>query len=700
MKTLKRIVITLASMAFASNLLAQKSLYIPYEWQNNKDTLLYKEYDPDNLYTWSKSRSKESENFIVYWDKKYRNTNPTDASYTYSVDIDDLLKKCEGFYAMNVGTLGFCDERNSNVSKYKMMILLNYTTDWVCYGGGYDDTIGALWLSPSTSKPVGHSVGHEVGHSFQYQVYADLKGYSGFRTAIGKGSTFWEQTAQWQSNQTYPDLKWAQSWDRFKNTHNYAMTHEWHRYQSYWWHYYLAEKHGIDVIGRLWRFNAGRGTDPNESLMKMMNLSAPDLYNEYFHYAMKMATMDIDNVREEADKYIGTYRYDYIALGDSKYQVSYSSCPQSTGFNIIELNVPKAGSEITTAFTSLANGAPLPQGDTKLYFGDEDLISADVTTYNYVAKYASRGFRLGYVALMNDGSRKYLYEDKVYCSETNTAVDASCNVSCVVPEGVKKMFLVISPAPSEYIQHKWAEKIIYDDQWPYTVEFKGTNIFGAADLSDSKDISDVEITYDVYFPASSNIHQGLTFKVEGASASKLGTALQMQAPSISSVLTTWRNDGPADGEAMFYAVNSNGTISNTASSANGYGHWFDASGNRCAYASGFVFSEFDASSLSFTLGQYPGKTKNGDNYTIRQAIKYQKGNKTAVATFVFNIHITSSRTGYELNEGGASHTITTQAEESYPIAIYSVTGTKIPTLQQGINLVKMNDGSVRKVMKR
>ena len=45
---------------------AQKSLYIPAEWKHSGDSLLYKEADPDNRYTWSKSRSRESENFIVY----------------------------------------------------------------------------------------------------------------------------------------------------------------------------------------------------------------------------------------------------------------------------------------------------------------------------------------------------------------------------------------------------------------------------------------------------------------------------------------------------------------------------------------------------------------------------------------------------------------------------------------------------------
>ncbi len=688
----------LLSTFFSTNVMAQKAIYIPNEWKYNKDTLLYSESDPENKYTWSKSRSKESENYIVFWDKNYGNTNPTNAPSAYSVDIDDLLKKCEGFYAMNVGKLAFCDEKNSNVSKYKMLVLLNHTTEWVCYGGGYDDVIGALWLSPSTSKPVGHAVGHEVGHSFQYQVYADLKAYSGFRTAIGSGSTFWEQTAQWQSNQSYPELKWNESWGLFKNTHNYAMTHEWHRYQSYWWHYYLAEKYGIDAIGSLWRFNPGRGADPNESLMLMKGMSAADLYMEYFRYAMKMATMDIDNVRDEADPYISTLRYDYVSLGGTKYQVTYSSCPQSTGFNIIQLNVPSAGTEISTQFTSLANGAPLANGDAKQYFDGDKFTTANVSAYNSNTKYGNRGFHLGYVALMNDGSRRYLYDEKVYCAATDASKSVEETVSCVVPEGVKKLFLVVSPAPSQYIQHKWDTDITTDDQWPYTIEFQGTNLFGAASLSDDLSISDVEIAYDVYFPVSSNQHQSMNVKVEGAAASMLGTALQMQAPSVGGVLTAWKSEGPSDGQGMFYAVNADGSLNNAASSANGYGHWFNAAGERCAYAQGYVFSEFDANGLTFSLGQYPGKLSVGSSYTIRQAIKYQKNGKTAVAKFVFNIHLTAAETRYELKGSDATGVEKQGASAAYPVAVYTVSGVRVPTLQRGINLLKMSDGSVRKVM--
>ena len=154
------------ALTFCLQMNAQKSVYIPNEWKNPwpSDSLLYKESDPDNKYTWSKSRSVESDNVIVFWDKGYGSKKPSESPSAYRVDEQDLLKKCEAFYDLEINKLGFVDATKSNLSKYKVMVLLNHTTDWVCYGGGYDYQVSALWLGPSDCKPVGHSVAHELGH--------------------------------------------------------------------------------------------------------------------------------------------------------------------------------------------------------------------------------------------------------------------------------------------------------------------------------------------------------------------------------------------------------------------------------------------------------------------------------------------------------------------------------------------------------
>ena len=639
-----------------ATLSAQKGLYIPNEWKNfnSRDTLLYAEVDTQNQYTWSKTRSKESENFICYWDKYY-DKEPTKlpSSDYYRVDIDDLLQKAEQFYALNVGKLAFCNEATSKVRRYKMMILMNHTSTWTAYGGGYDFTIGALWLNPATCKPVGHTLAHEIGHSFQYMCYSDLGGHAGFHDPIGQGSTFWEQTAQWQAAQAYPDQKFSESWFVFRHTANYAMTHEWMRYQSYWWHYYLAEKYGIDIVGRIWRHPMSAAADANEVFMDLMGYDANQLYKEYFDYAMKMATLDLDVCRDEAASYIGTYDYNYVNLEGTKFQVAYSSCPQSTGFNVIPLNVPKAGTTISTNFVSLKNQSMLAEGDPAQYYdGDSRYVNSGKLRYNNIGAtdYKTRGFRLGYVALMKDGTRLYSSEDSVYCTGTSALKNYECTTQFTVPENVKALWMVVVPAPTKYFQHKWNEDIGDDDQWPYTVEFTNTNIKGAPVIIDGMDIADATIVYDVSVPKSANSYGSAIVMVEGDAASVLGTAFQMQPADMEKHLVSWTSKGPSDGQVMFYALGSDSETVNANSTANGYGHWFNEAGNRCDWGSGYIFSEYISGYLAFQVGQYPGRLTVGKTYKVAQAFKYKKGDKEALVKFIFNVKCKSSSTteDYEL----------------------------------------------------
>lgn len=456
-----------------------KTLYIPREWQARRtDTLLYHDLDPERRYTWSRSRSRESANFVCYWDKQYAVApDSLPSSDFYYVDVDDLLAKAEAFYALNAGRLQFCDEAASKVGRHKMMILLNHTATWTCYGAGYDFMAGALWLNPSTCKPVGHSVAHEVGHSFQYMCYSDLGGHCGFHDAIGSGSTFWEQTAQWQANQSYPDQMWAQGWDVFRRTSHYAMTHEWHRYQSFWWHYYLAGRYGIGFIGRLWRHPVPEAADANQVLMHLLGIDDRELYRLYFDYALHMATLDVPDLLPGSASRVGGYVFRSVALGDGRHQVQYASCPQSTGFNVIELRVPEGGGEVSTRFTSLPASSPLAPGDPAEYIGpDHRLVPSGSGRYHTVEDYDQlRGFRLGYVALMADGTRTYLAADSLYCADGRAGA-VTADVPCVVPAGTSRLFLVVVPAPHTYLQHLWDERIADDDQWPYQLQFTGTDL--------------------------------------------------------------------------------------------------------------------------------------------------------------------------------------------------------------------------------
>ena len=650
MKIISTLLSILGAFIISGNASAQKSVYLPNQWKENKeygvDTLLYKETDVDNKYTWSLSRSKQSDNFICLWDNKYAKEPSllakTDAYY---VNIDDLLQKAEAFYSMNTKTLGFCDESKSNISKYKMMILVNHSTEWICYGSGYDDVIGALWLSPRTCRPVGHSVAHEVGHSFQYMCWVDNGGNSGFRAAIGKGATYWEQCAQWQANQSYPEEIFKQSWGLFSKTHNYAMTHEWHRYQSYWWNYYLAEKYGIDFIGKLWCYNPSKESDPNQVFMEMMGYDANAFYKEFFDYAMKMATLDFDVCRDQAEFYMDSYAYNYVPLGNNKFQVAYSSCPQGTGFNIIPLKVPQAGTNISTEFVSIPLLSALQNEDPSMYFDGEKYVKYSGTTYNDTG-YRYRGFRIGYVALLEDGTRKYISEDMVYATGKKVSDPYKATLNCTVPENVKRLFLVIVPAPSKYTPHLWDDDISNDDQWPYTVEFTNTTMLDYAEIGKGQSVCDAVLEYDVYLPIAATTYDYVSVPLSGVALAAIGSSLQLQSSAIGAKMEEWKSTSPTEGKIAFFAVNADGEIANSKSTANGYGHWFTADGNITNWGNAsYVYSEFNPSTLTFNVGQYPGLLVKGKDYKLTQAFRYKTNGQIATVKFVFNIHATTEKSG-------------------------------------------------------
>ena len=661
MKRLMNILMLLSLVA--TSIYAQKKVYIPNEW---KSGMMYKESDPDNKYTWSKSRSVESDNIIVFWDNGYGSKKPSESPSTYKVDEQDLLKKCETFYELEINKLGFVNPETSNISKYKVMVLLNHTTDWVCYGGGYDFQISALWLGPSACKPVGHSVAHEVGHSFQYMCFSEHNKHqnsetdnTGFHLQCGNGQTIWEQTAQWQAAQSYPELMYDQSISVFRNTHNYAFSHEWHRYQSYWFHYYLCQYYNdITTVAQVWNQpmtgqRQGAATDFNQALMKLKGLDANGLFQLYHDYASRCATWDFDACAPYRDPYIGDFTYRCVQTADKTYQVALASTPQSSGFNVIPLQVPAAGTQVTTRFTALKNGASLASGDpAEMMNGETQWGAANRTTYISNTNNANRAFRLGYVALMKDGTRQYFSEDKIYCEGTGEVTE---DVSMTVPEGVSRLWFIVTPAPKKYVQHKWTEKAENAEHWPYRFELEGTDIGSKAtvyveSILDGREISDITLTYDVWFPASATEYPGIDLAVDGRAAATLCTALQLKMSDIGSKIQAYASSGPSAGRMMFYPCNpTDGSIVKKESTANGYGHWFNATGNVSDWASGYAYSEMNPSSLTFTLGQYPGKGKNGTDYTISQALVYKKSaSEQATARFVFRIHLAAGEKSSQL----------------------------------------------------
>lgn len=563
--------------------------------------------------TWFYGRSKQSEHFIVFWGKQYDEygiitptTYPTPA---YRVDIDDLLEKAEQFYEMNVNTLKFLRPGASKTDGYKMMIFLLYQTDWLATGAGYDNTIGALWVSPGTCQPVGSTIAHEIGHSFQYQVYCDHGGNSGWRYGFGGngGNAFWEQTAQWQSYQSYPEQVFTTyNFTEYINNCHRSTFHEWQRYANYFIHYYWAQKHGIDFIGKLWQQAGSQGQeDPAQAYMRITGIGLDEYNDEQFDYARRMVTWDLDAIRENGRNFIGSHRCDLNKTDDKFWQVSPDNCIENHGYNVIRLNVPAAGTAITAEFAGVAGASG----------------------YNAV-NVPNAGWRYGFVALQTDGTRVY--------SEMYSAKSGSAGFTC--PENCSNIWFVVSGAPTAYWVHPWDEDASNDEQWPYKVKFTGTNIYGVIDFTDDDKPHDETFVYNLSFPADAGAYTGTSISVDVV---KLCYAFVLSSTEISA------NTGLPNTakKVKFYGVNKDGSMANAAT-ANGLGHWFDENGNVCSWSSAtgganMVYSEFSESNFTFTIGQHPGRCTAGNVFKIKQAMVYSPATgQYYTALFEFNITIT------------------------------------------------------------
>jgi len=634
---------------------AQKTVYIPDSWQYNSTTEEYTEGGNSDL-QWSFNRSKESENCIIFWQKGF-GSNPANApaldGTSMTFDADAVLSVAEECYDLNVSKLGFAC--GNMLNKYKIIILMNYTTTWTCYGGGYDYECSALWLNPATVKPAGYALAHEVGHSFHYMCYAEAADYNhtssstigtGFHLPLGNGQTIWEQTAQWQANQAYPSQMFSQSYPLFGNNANYAFSHEWMRYQSFWFHYYLCQRYDdITTVAQVWKQPMTGAVDFNKALMALKGLSTEELYALYFDYALHCATYDFDAAAPYRDSYIGRFDYHAVQLDENKYQVAYASAPQSTGFNVIELSVPAAGTTVTTKFTALAPGSALHEADPGEYNNGvaNSLVSAGVRKYN-LKNASTRGFRVGYVFLKNDNTREYYNDNTIHCKGTGEVTE---EIAAEVPAGTKRMFLVVSPALSSYIQHRWDENITNDDQWPYQFELvnaTATNIIpyikepDFEKAIDGRAIADVTLTYNVVMPPMSD-YSGATVKFAGSGLNALCTAFQMEGDDIFNMILTY-SSSQSKGTIMSYAAKADGSLQKVGKTTNGdFGHWFNASGTAISYgASCKVYAEFTNATKSAVVGQYPNANSNGTQYTIREALHYiDNDGNTATAYLVFNI---------------------------------------------------------------
>ncbi|MGI6219573.1 MAG: DUF6055 domain-containing protein [Bacteroidaceae bacterium] len=578
---------------------AQKQIYEPYSM---RDALASEDGQ------WSYERSRESENFIIFWEPGF-GSDPATAPAPYTVDVDEVLRVADAAFDLYADTLGFVQRGASKTDTYKMIIRLYYQTEWLATGSGEDDMIGILNINPSTVQPAGHTVAHEVGHCFQYQTHCDLndpqRGFNyGFGSGGSGGNCWWEQCAQWQAFCLYPDIIFTDyRFSEYLENHHKNILHETPRYANYFIQWCWTNKWGKDFIGRMWR-EALYLEDPVDAYKRMNgNMSQEEFNNDMYEFNAQLATWDIPFLRERGENYINARAQCSMIREDSGYyRISPEECPEYYGYNVIKLNVPEEGETVKACF---------------------EWIQPDGTTYRRLNALNSE-LRYGFVALCEDGTRQYSDMGKATYLSRKDTLEFAC------PAGCERLMLVVSGGARNHVHHAWDDNDNNDEQLPYQVKFEGTDLFGEYNNPDGEPHS-VELTTEVSMPVLS----GYGYVVVQPDVQAVCEAFCMSLSEIS--------QGLDDGDIAFVAVQPNGT-EYEPSTANGYGHWFNRTGSVCwySYTSSYIFSELrDPASLNFYIGQNnPSLCNPGDEVTIRQRMKRTIDGTTYNVTYIFNVSIT------------------------------------------------------------
>jgi hypothetical protein len=412
---------------------AGKEIYIPIELKQNDFT--------SKKSKWCYQRSASSDNIIVFWEAGFGADPTVTEKVNMQVNLKDLIDKAEKFYAYYRDEMKFVEKGKSKSDKYRMIVMLVYQEEWLATGSGYDDVIGALWVNPTTTKPVGHVIAHEFGHSFEYMAKCD--GHYGFRDQNYVGS-FWEQCAQYMSWQQYPTEFTGELPYLLKNIHK-NFSHEDIRYQSVYLMEYWKQKHGKEFLGRVWN-EAVDAEHPIEAYKRITKINQEQLNDEVFEYACKNITWDyplgeynntfinsLSKTQQEEYK----HKTSLTAIGDGYFQISPNQIPQSYGYNAIKLEVPAAGTNVSVSFEGLEN------------------------SWKTIA-----GWRWGFVAINTQNKPVY---GTIHRDSKGTA-------SIVIPENFKELWLVVTGAPTQHINHVWDDKSDNDENFPYKIKLTNTSL--------------------------------------------------------------------------------------------------------------------------------------------------------------------------------------------------------------------------------
>lgn len=329
MKNLLYILILFCLASCNQTSLSYKSIFIPRDLQ---------EMDlSDSMSTWSYTRMDTTDNIVIFWEKGFG----TDLLHPDSlegqpmdVDLPLLRQQLERFYTFFRDTLQFTLP-DSRCHDTRMMVMLKYSLEGTAYGGSYDDSIGALWVTPQRLRdPRLNCIAHELGHSFQCQIGADR---GGEWPVYG----FYEMTSQWMLWQVNPDWLTDENYhyEAYKRHTHLAFLHTENIYHSPYVLQYWSEKHGRNIIARL--FKEGRkDEDPVQAYQRIAGITHEEFCDEMIDAAIHIVGLDFHHAFSETRKYA-------YQMGDTVPPLTRGEIRdagqtlEAFGFDVFPLNVPE-----------------------------------------------------------------------------------------------------------------------------------------------------------------------------------------------------------------------------------------------------------------------------------------------------------------------------------------------------------------------
>ncbi len=424
----------------AKTTLAGKEIYWPNDLTNTPEVSL--------------DRSYQTTNFIIFWGNK-AGLNPKEASDpVLRFDPVDVGNQLEFLYDKYVNQFRWLDDSTGNISRYKMIIIINETWDngkWKGYafGGSYDDIIGAMWVAPAAAGPRSLGLSHELAHSFQAQTIAENRDVGFNDEASG---FFWEKHAEYVVSRTYPDI--YQNGARmlhFVGGHYHFNSVRKH-YEDINLLHFLEDRYGPEINFRVWReANSVTDENPLEVYRRILNLSPTAFADLIGAYQQKVVFFDyLQEYGDEVRKFVWegelekTYVPRHFTLlepqGDNIYKVLPAMSPQDYARNIVQLNATDA---INTDGELCMNFYGYPNGSA-----------------------GGVSFRFSFIATSDKGET--LRYSAVHAANENQEVQVTFRVN---PN--EKVYLVVTAIPTVHHRYAWEIGFPKTYRYPWQVQLSG-----------------------------------------------------------------------------------------------------------------------------------------------------------------------------------------------------------------------------------